>query len=46
LTRLVGLDDAVGDLDAEVALGAQHRDPQLTLEHDLARRGATTSLAY
>ena len=33
--RLVGLDDAVGDVDAEVALGPQHREPQLPLEHDL-----------
>ena len=34
-TRLVGLDDAVGHVDAEVALGPQHRDPQPPLEHDL-----------
>ena len=33
--RLVGLDDAVGDVDAEVALGLQHRDPELALEDDL-----------
>ena len=33
--RLVGLDDAVGHVDAEVALRLQHRDPQLALEDDL-----------
>ena len=32
---LVGLDDAVGHVDAEVALGLQHRDPEPALEHDL-----------
>ena len=32
---LVGLDDAVGHVDAEVALGLEHRDPELPLEHDL-----------
>ena len=32
---LVGLDDARGDVDPQVALGAQHGDPQLALEHDL-----------
>ena len=33
--RLVGLDDAVGDVDAEVALRLEHGDPELALEHDL-----------
>jgi hypothetical protein len=32
---LVGLDHPVGHLDAEVALGPQHRDPEAALEHDL-----------
>ena len=32
---LVVLDDAVGHVHAEVALGLQDRDPQLPLEHDL-----------
>ena len=30
--RLVRLDDAVGHVDAELALGAEHRDPQPALE--------------
>ena len=33
--RLVGLDHAVGHVDAEVALRLEHGDPQLPLEHDL-----------
>ena len=32
---LVGLDDAVGHVDPEVALRPEHRDPELPLEHDL-----------
>ena len=35
---LVGLDDAVGYVDPEVALGLEHRDPELPLEHDLVLR--------
>ena len=35
---LVGLDHAVGHVDAEVALRLQHGDPQLPLEHDLVLR--------
>jgi hypothetical protein len=35
-TRLVGLDDPVRHVDAEVALGAQHGEPQLPFEHHLA----------
>ena len=35
---LVGLDHAVGHVDAEVALRLQHRDPQPPLEHDLVLR--------
>ena len=37
-TRLVGLDRAGRHVDAELGLGAQHRDPELPLEHDLVRR--------
>ena len=33
--RLVGLDHAVGHVDAEVALGPEHGQPQPPLEHDL-----------
>jgi hypothetical protein len=33
---LVVLHDAVGHVDAELALGPQHRDPQPALQHDLA----------
>ena len=33
--RLVVLDDAVGHVDAELALGPQHGHPQPPLEHDL-----------
>ena len=33
--RLVGLDDPVGHVDAEVALRLEHGDPELPLEHDL-----------
>ena len=33
--RLVGLDHAVGHVDAEVALRLEHRDPEPPLEHDL-----------
>jgi hypothetical protein len=36
LDPFVVLDDALGKVDAEVPLGAEHGDPQLTLEHDLA----------
>ena len=32
---LVGLDDAVRHVDAEVPLGLEHRDPELPLEDDL-----------
>ena len=35
---LVGLDHAVGHLDAEVALGDQHGQPQPALQHDLVLR--------
>ncbi len=33
--RLVVLDDAVGDVDAERGLGTEHGEPQLALEHHL-----------
>src|SRR5690606_27967110 len=36
--RLVGLHDAVGHVDAEVALGLQHSHPELTLQDDLVLR--------
>jgi hypothetical protein len=35
---LVRLDDTVGHLDAELALGPEHREPQSPLEHDLVLR--------
>ena len=35
---LVGLDHAVGNVHAEVALRGQHRDPQPALEDDLVLR--------
>ena len=31
----VGLDDPVGYVDPEVALGLEHGDPEPSLEHDL-----------
>ena len=42
--RLVGLDRLVGHVDAELALRAQHGDPQLPLEHDFVL-GARTARA-
>ena len=35
---LVGLDHTVGHVDPQVALGFEHGDPQLPLEHDLVLR--------